>query len=104
MGRSNNTHVSNTGWGPWSVNLGQVLQDPTQQPNAAANLEWNQLFVGQNGNYVGRYGPDKAPGTNGTPASIYPPLTTSLLTPSGTISTGNSALTRVTTQTAPTVR
>lgn len=77
----NRTHVSNTGWGPWSVNLAQVLMDPAQQPTATGNTEWNLLFVGQSGNYYGRYGADQSPGTANSTAAIYPPISTSALTP-----------------------
>ena len=59
-----NTHVSNQGWGPWTVNLGQVMTQPQPTPT-----EWTNLFLGTSTpTAIGRYGLDKAPGTAGAAA------------------------------------
>jgi hypothetical protein len=56
-----NTHVSNQGWGPWEVNLSQVLMAPGN--------EWANLVAGRTKPTVyGRYGPDLQPGVPGKPA------------------------------------
>jgi hypothetical protein len=54
---SNNGHASNQGWGPWKVNLAQVL---------TRGDEWKNLFLGrQIPPVVGRYGRDGRPGSAG---------------------------------------
>jgi hypothetical protein len=52
-------HRSNQGWGPWEVNLGRVLtQDPKNVP------EWPNLLTGATQPFVvGKYGPDRSPGS-----------------------------------------
>jgi hypothetical protein len=58
---ANGTHVSNQGWGPWEVNLAQVLGNGT---------EWTQLLLGRTAPIVyGRYGADQQPASTGSVAS-----------------------------------
>ena len=62
----NPTHVSNTGWGPWSVNMGPVFN---------SNTEWGNIFTGTpSPKLTGRYGTDGHPGANGAAFtnSIFP--------------------------------
>ncbi|HYV37546.1 MAG TPA: hypothetical protein VE988_17705, partial [Gemmataceae bacterium] len=65
-------NASNQGWGPWEMNLGKVLSDPTIDPVTGAP-EWVNLFVGATAagqptpRVLGRYGPLKAPTGNATP-------------------------------------
>jgi hypothetical protein len=98
-------HVSNQGWGPWEVNLSQVL---TQGGN-----EWTKLFVGDPAlvapppaplRLIGRYGPDLQPtGAGGTGNAIpkysmidfdgctrYTPLTGGTMTTKLPMPTGTS--------------
>jgi hypothetical protein len=57
----NPLHISNTGWGPWTVNLGQVLSDA------------NRVFTGSTNPVTsGRYGSDALPGAGGAPTTAYP--------------------------------
>jgi len=61
------THVSNQGWGPWTVNLGTVMTKPNP---ITASPEWPQLFTGTTGPTVyGRYGlpPNIVPGPGAGP-------------------------------------
>lgn len=51
-------HFSNQGWGPWEVNLNEVLP----KPGSGTQPEWSNLFLG-NGSQFGRYGQDAQPGT-----------------------------------------
>jgi hypothetical protein len=59
-GAAFNVHVSNQGWGPWEVSLGNVL--PLGDPTAGGRPEWLRLFGGRSiipGNIQaerGRYG------------------------------------------------
>ena len=72
-------HISNTGWGPWSVNLAQVLKDYTGGLPAGTNAEWGNIFTGSTPT-LGRYGSAVPPGTlplpgvngNPFPGSIFP--------------------------------
>src|SRR5581483_6253939 len=58
-------HASNQGWGPWEVNLGQVL---------TRGNEWTNLFLGTKTSAgVGRYGPDGKPGSARQEAPAGPP-------------------------------
>jgi hypothetical protein len=68
----NSTHGSNQGWGPWAVNLGQVLNDPNANPPTTTVPEWSSLFAGSSSTgsrLSGRYGPDQQPGTAGSLAT-----------------------------------
>lgn len=73
-------HLSNQGWGPWTVNLSQVLTSPA--PAAPAQPpEWANLFLGLPSAYsgvpsptiIGRYGLDGFPGPQPPPYSQAPP-------------------------------
>jgi hypothetical protein len=56
-------HVSNQGFGPWSVNPSYVFNNATN-PN-----EWTQIFVGRQGpTIMGKYGYDQLPGQGGSVA------------------------------------
>src|SRR5262249_23599759 len=60
-------HVSNQGWGPWTVNLGQVLTLPV---TGGQPTEWTNLFRGDQTLIpivYGRYGIDSPPGTAPVP-------------------------------------
>jgi hypothetical protein len=57
------THISNQGWGPWTVNL-QYAFNAINPSNPST--EWVNLFDGQTNGSVGRYG-------FGTPNPAYPP-------------------------------
>src|SRR5207302_678412 len=70
------------GWGPWEVNLSQVLNyannnapqnDPLLQGGPFANTplprEWINLFNGRSSSSYGRYGPDGQPGQDGSVAA-----------------------------------
>jgi hypothetical protein len=57
-------HVSNQGWGPWTVNLNTVLNQSESNTNTFANL-----FLPSNAGFTylsGRYGPDQKPETSGS--------------------------------------
>jgi hypothetical protein len=108
------THISGTGWGPWSVNLGLALKDYSGTA-PAANSEWGHLFTGIFSNQTppaqilsGRYGRDTHPGTNGAAAAggfpfpvgqagLYPTLGgkeySRIAVDEGTIVSGNGATT-----------
>ena len=64
-------HVSNTGWGPWSVNLSKVLTDLSGGTlPAPTNSEWGNIFSGiASPAITGRYGSDGLPGSGGTAAT-----------------------------------
>jgi hypothetical protein len=78
-------HLSNQGWGPWEVNLSQVLSlDKNTVP--PGHQEWINLFRGMSAvpgtppaagvplHVVGRYGPDFQPSGNagtGNPIPMY---------------------------------
>jgi hypothetical protein len=52
-------HASNQGWGPWEVDLSQVLNNNP----AAAQPEWTNVFIGDPSlTYPGRYGLQGYPG------------------------------------------
>jgi hypothetical protein len=62
------THLSNTGWGPWSVNLGLALKNYSGAAFAAADTEWGNLFTGvASPSTFGRYGNDGVPGNSAAP-------------------------------------
>src|SRR5262249_50994955 len=59
------THASNQGWGPWEVNLGQVL---------TRGDEWRNLLRGQaQPPQAGRYGGTPGLGVPGAPGDLAPP-------------------------------
>src|SRR5262249_6352705 len=59
------THTSNQGWGPWEVNLGQVL---------TRGDEWRNLLRGQvQPPLQGRYGGTPGMGVPGVPGDLAPP-------------------------------
>jgi hypothetical protein len=61
-------HLSNQGWGPWTVNLGQVLTLPPNTTAGQPPTEWTSLFLGNSAATppaAGRYGQDGYPGTGG---------------------------------------
>jgi hypothetical protein len=61
---ANRLHASNQGWGPWEVDLSQVLNNI----NPAARAEWTNLFLGdQSQTYPGRYGQQGYPGSASNP-------------------------------------
>jgi hypothetical protein len=69
MNPTNQPHVSNQGWGPWEMNLGQVLNvDYTQPVGPPSVPEWANLFFG-NGTTNGRYGTQGFPGSRFLPAA-----------------------------------
>jgi hypothetical protein len=66
------THLSNQGWGPWEVNLSQVLNQNTAGANPYP--EWLNLFGGMTTPYEpGRYGQQTIPTSNSAP-NVAPPL------------------------------
>jgi hypothetical protein len=53
-------HASNQGWGPWEVDLSQVLNN---NPATSLQPEWTNVFLGdQSQTYWGRYGQPGYPG------------------------------------------
>ncbi len=65
-------HRSNQGWGPWEVNLGKVLGQPTNPPHEAGRLLRGVSTNSPSPLWHGRYGPDGQP-TSRHPNNQAPP-------------------------------